>query len=223
MPEDIIKNKYGFYELLNKPSTQELDIYYSEKYYQDSKSSTYEHKYSNQEIQYKFNKIFQKNLLIKEIIGSESGLFLDVGSGEGFALKYFGDLGWSCTGLDYSLFGIKTHNPDQKNSVIAGDIFKNLSEIIKPNEDLKELIKKYDHGLEYGIHIRRGACSKDSENVGCHGKDENGEIKKAFFAKDTALEKFIEVVEKTDEKLVRKCSTCRLTIEDDPKTAEYPR
>jgi 2-polyprenyl-3-methyl-5-hydroxy-6-metoxy-1,4-benzoquinol methylase len=131
MSEDIIKNKYGFYELLNKPSTQELDIYYSEKYYQDSKSSTYEHKYSNQEIQYKFKKILQKNLLIKEIIGSESGLFLDVGSGEGFALKYFGDLGWSCTGLDYSLFGIKTHNPDQKNSVIAGDIFKNLAKIIK--------------------------------------------------------------------------------------------
>jgi len=131
MPEDVIKNKYGFYELLNKPSPQELDIYYSEKYYQDSKSSTYEHKYSSQEIQYKFNKILQKNLLIKEIIGAESGLFLDVGSGEGFALKYFGDLGWSCTGLDYSLFGIKTHNPDQKNFVIAGDIFKNLSKIIK--------------------------------------------------------------------------------------------
>ena len=27
---------------------------------------------------------------------------------------------------------------------------------------------------------RRGACSKDSENVGCHGKDDNGDIKKAW-------------------------------------------
>ena len=36
-------------------------------------------------------------------------------------------------------------------------------------------------------------------------------------------EQILQVVEKTDEKLVRKCSTCRLTIEDDPKTAEYPR
>ena len=36
--------------------------------------------------------------------------------------------------------------------------------------------------------------------MGCHGKDENGDIKQAFFAKDTALEKFIEVVEKTDAK-----------------------
>lgn len=131
MPEEIIKNKYGFYELLNKPTSQELEVYYSEKYYQDAKSSTYDLKYTAQEIQYKFNKILQKNLLIKDIIGEKSGLFLDVGSGEGFAIKFFQDLGWSCTGLDYSLFGVKTHNPDQKNSVIAGDIFKNLSEIIK--------------------------------------------------------------------------------------------
>tara|TARA_B110000008_G_C16886636_1_gene531130 strand:+ start:258 stop:545 length:288 start_codon:yes stop_codon:yes gene_type:complete len=95
MPEDIIINKYGFYELLNKPTSQELEVYYSEKYYQDSKSSTYDLKYSAQEIQYKFNKILQKNLLIKDIIGEKSGLFLDVGSGEGFALKFFKDLGWS--------------------------------------------------------------------------------------------------------------------------------
>lgn len=59
---------------------------------------------------------------------------MDVGSGEGFALKYFQDLGWSCTGLDYSVFGVKRHNPDQANSVITGDIFKNLSQIIKNKE-----------------------------------------------------------------------------------------
>ena len=62
------------------------------------------------------------------------GKFLDVGSGEGFALKYFHDLGWHCTGLDYSLFGIKKHNPEQANFVIAGDIFNNLAQIIKNKE-----------------------------------------------------------------------------------------
>lgn len=134
MSKDIIKNKYGFFELLNKPTRQELDVYYSEKYYQDSASSTYNLDYSDQEIKYIFNKIHQKKLVIQSIFREEPGRFLDVGSGEGFALKYFQDLGWLCTGLDYSLFGVKAHNPKQAQCVIVGDIFNNLLQIIKNKE-----------------------------------------------------------------------------------------
>ena len=102
-------------------------------------------------------------------------------------------------GVNFSDFEI-TDDPNEEkfdhriiiNPTYFHHIHSNLSRIIKPNEELEELIKKHDHGLEYGIHIRRGACSKDSENIGCHGKDEAGEIKKAYFAKDTALEKFGE-------------------------------
>lgn len=79
-------------------------------------------------------------------------------------------------------------------------IHSNLNKIIKPNKVLDKLIKKYNHDLHFGIHIRRGACSKDSENMGCHGIDENGEIKKAYFATDSALDKFINIVENTDAK-----------------------
>jgi hypothetical protein len=110
-------------------------------------------------------------------------------------------------GVEFSGFEI-TNDPNEDkfeqkiiiNPTYFHHIHSNLPQIIKPNKELQELIQKYDHGLECGIHIRRGACSKDSENVGCHGRDENGDIKKAFFAKDTALEKFIEVVEKTNAK-----------------------
>jgi len=110
-------------------------------------------------------------------------------------------------GVEFSGFEI-TDDPNEEkfehriiiNPTYFHHIHSNLPKIIKPNPELEELINKYDHGLEYGIHIRRGACSSDSENIGCHGTNENGEIKKAFFAKDTALEKFIEVVEKTDAK-----------------------
>jgi hypothetical protein len=110
-------------------------------------------------------------------------------------------------GVEFHGFEI-TDDPDEEkfgprviiNPVYFHNVHSNLSQIIKPNQELQELIQKYDHGLEYGIHIRRGACSNDSENIGCHGLDENGNIKKAYFAKDSALEKFIEIVEKTDAK-----------------------
>jgi hypothetical protein len=110
-------------------------------------------------------------------------------------------------GVEFSGFEITDDLSEEKfdhriiiNPTYFHHVHSNLPQIIKPNEELQELIEKHDHGLQYGIHIRRGACSRDSEDMGCHGRDENGEIKKAFFAKDTALEKFIEVVEKTNAK-----------------------
>ena len=36
-------------------------------------------------------------------------------------------------------------------------------------------------------------------------------------------EQVLQVTEKTEEKLVRVCKTCTLTIIDDPKTAEFPK
>jgi hypothetical protein len=81
-------------------------------------------------------------------------------------------------------------------------VHSNLSTIIKPGDELQTMIDKqlqwFPHGIKYGMHIRRGACSKDSEDIGCHGKDENGNIKKAYFAQDSALEKFVKIVENTD-------------------------
>ena len=110
-------------------------------------------------------------------------------------------------GVEFSGFEITDDPQEDKfdarvviNPAYFQRVHSNLQHIIKPNSELEELIRKYDHGLEYGIHIRRGACSSDSGDMGCHGRDENGVIKKAFFAKDSALEKFVEVVEKTDAK-----------------------
>ena len=84
-------------------------------------------------------------------------------------------------------------------------VHSNLNQIIKPTEELQKIIDKhldwFPHGLAIGMHIRRGACSQDSEDIGCHGKDEHGNIKKAYFAKDSALEKFIKIVEHTDGKI----------------------
>lgn len=80
-------------------------------------------------------------------------------------------------------------------------VHSNLNKIIKPTKELQEMIDKHPHDLGVGIHIRRGACSQDSKDIGCHGKDENGQIKPAYFAKDSAIEKFIKIVEHTAGKI----------------------
>ena len=150
MSETIIKNKFGFYELSKKPSSDELSDYYSNKYYQDSLSDTYNVAYNDQETQFIFNKIYQKHLIIQNIFGNQPGSFLDVGSGEGFALKFFQELGWSCTGLDFSTYGVKKHNPDQMSCVLAGDIFKNLKQIIEKKQkfDLIWLDNVLEHVID---------------------------------------------------------------------------
>ena len=87
------------------------------------------------------------------------------------------------------------------NSFTYNTIHSNLQDIVKPNEELKKLIEKYDHGLTHGIHIRRGAYSKDAENIGHHGVDENGNTNKPYFASDSAIEKFDEIIKNSNEKI----------------------
>lgn len=130
--EIIVRNEYGFFEIKNKPGKKELQEYYANKYYQEGQGSyTYELSYDKVEIEYLLNKIEQKHVVAKTISNIETGSLLDVGSGEGFTLSYFDNLGWDCLGLDFSSAGVKSKNPKQVRLLIQGDIFENLEEIIK--------------------------------------------------------------------------------------------
>lgn len=86
------------------------------------------------------------------------------------------------------------------NPYFYQNIHPNISKIVKPSSEVQLLIDKYQHlveGVVRGIHIRRGAYSVDSERVGCHGKDAEGNIIPAYFADDAALKKFERIVEKS--------------------------
>lgn len=146
---EIIENKYGFYEVKNKPSLKELQAYYADKYYQEGLGS-YAVSYDDDEIQYFFNKIEQKFAIANTFLDKESGKILDVGSGEGFALKFFDELGWDCVGLDFSNFGIKANNPKQQDLLIVGDIFDNIEKIIASSKmfDLIWLDNVLEHVID---------------------------------------------------------------------------
>ncbi|MCL4442405.1 MAG: hypothetical protein M1609_17970 [Firmicutes bacterium] len=89
MFSNVKKNKFGFYELIDKPSPEELSLYYANKYFQEAKGG-YEKSYSKEEVQYINNKIAQKYRVISKLLDMSDTIkmqFLDVGCGEGWALS----------------------------------------------------------------------------------------------------------------------------------------
>ena len=101
------------------------------------------------QVRYFLNKIEQRHTVIETISNVTIGKMLDVGSGEGFTLKYFDDLGWECMGLDFSHAGIKQNNPEQEGLLIQGDIFDNLEKIIENGEKFDLIF--LDNVLEHVI------------------------------------------------------------------------
>ena len=111
-------------------------------------------------------------------------------------------------GVEFSGFEI-TDDPNEPkfqtqlfiNPHYFHEVHSNLKNILRPTQELQEILSREEHGCTHGIHIRRGACSKDSEDMGCHGKDENGQIKRAYFAQDSAIEKFLKIAEDVEGKV----------------------
>lgn len=162
----VFKNQYGFYEVAEKPSSESLQKYYAEKYYQTAKGS-YEKDYSPAEKRYFRAKIEQKYLAAKSHLTLPTDnppRFLDVGCGEGWALAYFNEAGWSCVGLDYSDFGCKSQNPSVAQCLKVGDIYANLAALTAANErfDLILLDNVLEHVIDPGALLvsLKGLLSK---------------------------------------------------------------
>lgn len=137
--KEVFLNKYGYYELKEKPNVEDRKKVFEQEYFQNSMSS-YEQEYTEQEKIYFENKLIQKELIIARNSCEklkEKKSILDIGCGEGFALAYFRKQGYDVMGIDFSIYGVKQHNPAVVDCVIQGD-----SEEILPL--LAEQEKKFD-------------------------------------------------------------------------------
>ena len=129
----IEKNQLGYYEVINKPSEQELHKFYADQLYQtpDEHTNSYKIQYCSEELTYIENKSKKLYEIVKYV---KAKSILDIGCGEGYVSRFFLDLGYDCKALDYSDFGMQKHNPSVHKCFTKGNIFENLSNIISANE-----------------------------------------------------------------------------------------
>lgn len=123
----IKKNTYGFYQVANKPTDEQLQKFYSQKYYQNNKGN-YKKKYTGSD---KVNLFKKYELIFDSINNKKYKNFLDLGCGEGFALDYFYKKKFNVQGIDFSDYGIKRHNKKMSKFVEFGNLYKLLNIKIK--------------------------------------------------------------------------------------------
>jgi len=146
--EKVVKNKNGFFSVKELPTQQELETYYSEKYYQNE-SIQYSNSYSKDELKYFENRAKAADKIYHDFIETKNKTLLEVGAGEGFFSHYFFSHHWNVTTLDYSDYGIKHHNPDLLPTLIKGDIYNSLENLIAQNSkfDFINLSNVLEHVL----------------------------------------------------------------------------
>lgn len=125
--EKLKRNPLGFWEVIDKPTSQELADYYTNKYYQTERGN-YRKSYPEKELEVIRMKISQRLHKVDQLRGGDQrlGRVLDVGCGEGFALAEFQHRGWEVEGIDYSSEGLRAMNPDLLEYVEQGNVFELL-------------------------------------------------------------------------------------------------
>ena len=145
------KHELGYFEIVNKPTNEELAKHYGNKYYQNVSSDNslnFKLQYCEEEINY-FNNFYKRMYdIVKNKITDKR--FLDVGCGEGFGLKNFKDFGFNVTGIDFSSFGITTQNNSLLDNFINGDIYKTMDNLIlnKKQYDVINLSNVLEHVID---------------------------------------------------------------------------
>jgi 2-polyprenyl-3-methyl-5-hydroxy-6-metoxy-1,4-benzoquinol methylase len=157
-----VLNKDTTVSVFPVPTSIELKEFYSNSYYQNPKSSSYQIKYPEIEIRHKKHKAEILLKVIREFskAKNKSSSFLDIGCGEGFVLSAAQKEGFKVEGFDFSEFGIKKFHPHLLRNFSAGDaaellhkragdkikydyisIINVLEHVIDPKKFLKSLLK----------------------------------------------------------------------------------
>ncbi|MFD2206861.1 class I SAM-dependent methyltransferase [Kiloniella antarctica] len=136
-----ITNSTGYVSACPLPSPEMLARFYSEIYYQESATKTYQATYSNEELD---QKRLRAKLLLHAVKAAQTEKkcndFLEVGCGEGFVLQAAKEIGFNVAGIDFSSFGIQSFHPHLEEYLSTGDAFELLD-------------NRYDSGTKVDVCI----------------------------------------------------------------------
>jgi 2-polyprenyl-3-methyl-5-hydroxy-6-metoxy-1,4-benzoquinol methylase len=139
-PDDVMKTKYkneqnpdGSYRAEPRPSKEELDQFYSETYFNDGVTDTYQVEYSDAELQQKRLRAEASIELIRQNTSdtNKKASFIEIGCGEGFLLSAAVKAGWDSMGVDYQEHPVKKFNPEVIDNFKAVDPGAYLDSLIK--------------------------------------------------------------------------------------------
>lgn len=145
---ELTKSRYGYYSILNMPSSNELKEFYENKYFQEG-SGNYYHSYTDDELIFEENKAKVSEYILNKLNSKKKKSILDVGSGEGFFGRYFFKNQYHLKTLDFSSYAISHHNPKLISTLIQGDIFDSLNTILK--SDVKYDFVNLSNVLEHVV------------------------------------------------------------------------
>lgn len=139
IPESLHQNDYGFYEVSQKPSPDELRAYYAQRYYQEN-HATYQAHYSPDELAYTEGRLRLRRWVLEQLLTAPEPLsLLDVGCGEGWALAHFAAAGWQVTGLDFSSYSLAKFHPGLLEHLRTGDLYEQLAQLAAEGQQFAAL------------------------------------------------------------------------------------
>ncbi|OGU66357.1 MAG: hypothetical protein A2499_18995 [Stygiobacter sp. RIFOXYC12_FULL_38_8] len=145
-----VKKNKEYYQLSPKPSERMLKDYYENIYFQQLKGS-YEKTYSKNELLYFHNNNSIISTCLKRIFKEElkTKSLLDLGSGEGWTLKYFHKAGCKVFGVDFSSHGISKFNKPMLKYFVESEILEFIDKCITENKkfDIINLTNVIEHVL----------------------------------------------------------------------------
>lgn len=161
LPDTLRLNEFGFYEIKQKPTPQELSDYYAKRYYQEN-LTTYQPEYPAEEREHIEGKLRLRHWVLEQLRGPEAaaetaqeasaakGSFLDIGCGEGWALDYFQRQGWEVLGLDFSSFSLEKFHPTLRERLHTGDLYEGVQSLVADGQqfDVLWLDNVLEHVLE---------------------------------------------------------------------------
>lgn len=149
--DDRVIKVHEYYQLKNKPGKRQLDRYYKKIYYQETKGS-YQKSYTPDELKWIENNLKIIQTTLKSIVGKnlKGKTFLDIGSGEGWALHQFHKIGCNVLGIDLSSYGIIRFNRPMLKYFQQCNLDDFLRDAVKNKNiyDLINLTNVIEHVLE---------------------------------------------------------------------------